>query len=494
MLDPRTPVLVGVGQMARHPAAVDDCPEPVDLMSDAVRLAGEDSGTGEGLVRRADSVQVVESMSQRYTNAPAALAARVGASPRETVQSTVGGNSPQMLVNAAAADILAGRADVVVIAGAEAIHSRHVSHRLGDALAWRGDPDAAGPPDRLVGSDRPGTSDAEQARSLHMPVQIYPVFETALRLAAGETIAAHQVTVSELWAGFSEVATANPHAWDQRRHTAEEIRSPGPRNRWIGWPYTKLMVAYAGVDMAAALVLTSVETARAAGVPVDRWVFPWAGSDCHDHWFVSNRWDLCSSPAMAANGRAALDLAGVGIDDVAHVDLYSCFPSAVQMGASALGLGADRRLTVTGGLTFAGGPLNDYVTHSIASMASVLRQDPGSVGIVTALGWYATKHSIGVYSTEPPAQGFRRAAPQDEVDATPSRREAVGYTGPVTVEAWSVMHERDGQPSLGFVSCLTPDGGRAWGNVRGTDVLESLKVDDVGGDKATLLADGRLEL
>jgi acetyl-CoA C-acetyltransferase len=487
-------VLVGVGQVVRRPTSVEDCPEPADLMAEAARAAGTDSGAGDRLLSRADSVQVVELMSQRYANAPLALAGRIGASPRETVRSTVGGNSPQMLVNRAAEDILAGRADVVVIAGAEAIHSRHLAHRTGAALPWSGDDEAAPPPDRVVGIDRPGTSEAEQARSLHMPVQIYPVFETALRVAAGETIADHQVKVSELWATFSEVATANPHAWDRRRHTAEEIRTPGPHNRWIGWPYTKLMVAYAGVDMAAALVLTSVEAAQAAGVPADRWVFPWSGSDCHDHWFVSERQDLCSSPAMAANGRAALGLAGVGIDDVAHVDLYSCFPSAVQMGAAALGLGTDRRLTVTGGLTFAGGPLNDYVTHSIASMADVLRRDPGSVGIVTALGWYATKHSIGVYSTEPPRRAFRRAEPQDEVDRTPARAEAVGYAGPVTVEAWSVMHERDGAPTVGFVSCLTPDGGRTWGNVHEAAVLRSLTVDDIAGDKGTLRDDGTLEL
>lgn len=486
-------MLVGAGQVVRRPTSVDDCPEPADLMAEAARAAGSDSGTGDRLLRRADSVQVVELMSQPYANAPLAVAGRVGASPRETVQSTVGGNSPQMLVNRAAEDILAGRADVVLIAGAEAIHSRHLAHRTGAALPWRGDEPGTAPPDRVVGIDRPGTSDAEQSRSLNMPVQIYPVFESAIRLAAGESIGEHQVKVSELWATFSEVATTNPYAWDQRRHTAEEIRSPGPRNRWIGWPYTKLMVAYAGVDMAAALLLTSVEAARAAGVPADRWVFPWAGSDCHDHWFVSERYDLCSSPAMAANGRAALGLAGIGIDDVAHVDLYSCFPSAVQMGAAALGLGLDRRLTVTGGLTFAGGPLNDYVTHSIASMAGALRAEPGGVGVVTALGWYATKHSIGVYSTEPPKQPFRRAEPQDEVDRTPSRPEAAGYSGPVTVEAWSVMHERDGRPSIGFVSCLTPDGGRTWGNIHDAAVLGALTVEDVGGDKATLREDGTLE-
>jgi acetyl-CoA C-acetyltransferase len=492
-LDPRTPVLIGVGQVTRHPTSVEDCPEPAALMEEAARAAAADSGAGGEVLRRADSVQVVELLSHGYRNAPLALSQRIGAEPRETVQSAVGGNSPQMLVNQAALAIARGESDVVVIAGCEAIHSRHVAHATGGVLPWPAQPDGTPPPDRIVGINRPGNSPGELARSLAMPVQVYPIFETALRLAAGESVQHHQQRVAELWAGFSAVAATNPDAWDQRVHTADEIATPGPRNRWIGWPYTKLMVAYAGVDMAAALILTSAGTAADLGVPRDRWVFPWAGADCHDHWWVSERHDLCTSPAMAANGRAALGLAGIGMDDIAHVDLYSCFPSAVQMGAAALGLGLDRALTVTGGLSFCGGPLNDYVTHSIASMAGTLRADPGSLGLVTALGWYATKHSIGIYSTDPPPRGFAHAEPQDEVNMTPSRRAADDYSGRVSIESWSVMHERDGSPSLGLVACLTPDGGRAWGNVRDPAGLSALLTEELGGRDATLSAEGAID-
>jgi len=463
-------------------------------MEMAARSAAQDSGTGDALLRRADTVEVVELLSHRYPNAPLALATRIGAEPRQTVQSAVGGNSPQMLVNQACLDIAQGRADIVVIAGTEAIHSRHVAHATGAPLPWPAQAEGTPPPDRIVGINRPGNSPGELARSLTMPVQIYPIFETALRLALGSTADEHRTRVSELWAGFSAVAAANPHAWDQRVHTASEIATPGPHNRWIGWPYTKLMVAYAGVDMAAALIVTSASAATSLGVPRDRWVFPWAGADCHDHWFVSERWDLCSSPAIAANGRAALSHAGIGIDDIAHIDLYSCFPSAVQMGAAALGLGLDRPLTVTGGLSFCGGPLNNYVTHSIAAMVDVLRGDPGSIGLVTALGWYATKHSIGIYSSEPPAREFGHFEPQDEVNVTPARRAADDHVGAATVEAWSVMHERDGTPSLGLVACLTPDGGRAWGNVREPSGLGALLSEEIGGHPATLAPDGGLDL
>src|SRR5205807_3338043 len=158
-----------------------------------------------------------------------------------------------------------------------------------------------------------------------------------------------------------------------------------------------------------------------------------AGADGHDHWFVSERADLRSSPAIRASGKAVLELSGKTIDDVAHVDLYSCFPSAVQIAASELGLGlddADRPLTVTGGLTFAGGPGNNYATHAIATMVGRLRADPGSHGLVTALGWFATQHAMGVYSTTPMSGSFRRRSPQAEVDALPRRSTAPDHEGP----------------------------------------------------------------
>jgi len=468
-------------------------------METAARLAGDDTGAGDALLRKADSVQVVDIMGWATPNPALDLARRLGAASAETAVSTVGGNSPQMLVNDAAADILAGRRDVVIIAGTHAVHSRHVAHRTGASLAWP-EPADAPPPDRVVGVDRMGMTEAEAARSLLLPIQVYPIFETAIRLAAGASIAEHQARVSGFWARFSSVASTNPHAWDQVAHSASEISTAGPSNRWIGWPYTKLMNANIATDQAAALVLTSVSTAQSLGIPSDGWVFPWSGADSHDHWFVSDRWHLGTSPSMALNARAALGHVRMGIDEIARLDLYSCFPSAVQMGAAALGFSlddADRVGTVTGGLAFAGGPGNNYVTHSIASMASALRSSgssPGCVGLVSALGWYATKHSVGLYSTRPPAQPFATFKTQAEVDETPSRQAVPGYTGPAAVETWTVVHERDGSPSLGIVACLTPDGGRVWANTRRADNLAALMTLETGGQPAAVEPDGELKL
>ncbi|MCB0985675.1 MAG: hypothetical protein KDB06_13585, partial [Ilumatobacter sp.] len=101
----------------------------------------------------------------------------------------------------------------------------------------------------------------------------------------------------------------------------------------IGFPYPKYMNSNNDVDMGAALIMCSAEKAAALGIPRDRWVFPQSGTDCHEHQFISNRWSFSETPAIALGGRMALDLAGTTIDEVEIVDLYSCFPSAVQLGA-----------------------------------------------------------------------------------------------------------------------------------------------------------------
>ena len=494
-LDPRTPVIVGVGQTTRHPATAAETASPADLMAEASRRAASDSGAA--LLPAVDSVRVVEQMTWRYVNAAAEVARLVSASPRQTVLTTVGGNSPQLLVSETCRSLQAGELDVALLCGAEAIHSRRLARREEVVLDWAKQPPETPEPDLVLGIDLPGTSAEEQSRSLLMPTQVYPIFENALRAAAGETIDEHQRRISELWARFSAVAATNPYAWSPELRTAEELRTVGPANRMVGFPYTKLMNANLQVDQAAAIIMCSAEAASAAGVPRDRWVFPHAGANAHDHWYISNRWSLCASPAIAACGRALTAATGVAIDDIAHVDLYSCFPSAVQIGAAALGFPLDdpgRSPTVTGGLTFAGGPGNNYVTHSIATMVSVLRADPGSWGLISALGWYATKHSLGLYSTRPPSAPFSLREVQDEVDPLPSRAVDVTYAGPVTIESSTVIYGRDGATELGIVACLTPTGTRAWANTRRPDLMKLLVTEETAGRPALLRPDTDLDL
>jgi acetyl-CoA C-acetyltransferase len=269
----------------------------------------------------------------------------------------------------------------------------------------------------------------------------------------------------------------------------------------VSFPYPKLCTANMTVDQAAGYLCCSVEAARAAGVPEDRWIFPLAGADANDQWFVSHRPELHRSPAIRLAGAAALELAGVSVDDLAAIDLYSCFPCVVQIAAAELGLALDdptRPLTLTGGLTFFGGPGNNYTSHGIAALAERLRGTPGAVGMATGLGWYATKHAIGVYASRPPAHegrdGFRWRDVQDEVDALPQCRVDSEATGDVTIETYTVTFDRDGNPERGIVACRTAEGIRAWANVVDGDQMTELTVTEGCGRKGVLRDGGVLVL
>jgi acetyl-CoA C-acetyltransferase len=461
-VDPRCPVIVGVGQHLHRANGVDDGVEPIALIAAAVGAATADAGL-VGLPGSVDSIRVVNLLSWRYGNPAWVLARRLGVEARELAQTTAGGNSPQALVNRTAGDIAAGRADIVVLAGGEAWRTRMRVKRTGTIVDWAKAPETATP--LTIGDELDMTHPGEAARGIYLPVQVYPLFESAARAAAGTSPDEHVAEIAELWARFSAVAATNPNAWSPTALTPEEIATVTADNRIVGLPYRKLMNANNDVDMAAALVMCSAERATALGIARDRWVFPHAGTDCHEHPYVSNRWSLAETPAVRTGGRQALALAGVGIDDIAIVDLYSCFPSAVRLGAASLGLDLTAQLTRTGGLSFAGGPWNNYSMHAIATVVSELRDRPAERALVWANGGYLTKHSFGIYAATPPPGGFRHDRPQQLIDELPMRALAdadEAAAAAVEIEAYTVMHDRGGTPELAITACRLADGRRAW--------------------------------
>ncbi len=488
-LDPRTPVLIGTGQVVQRAEGLDDARDPVALMVEAVELAHADAGVPTG-THQPDAIRVVSLLSWKYGNPAELIAGDLGMTPRETGYSAMGGNTPQTLVNAACRQIQAGEIDHVILTGGETTRTRARYRKAGIEPDWR----TTDSTPVLVSEDLRMNMQEEIDRKIVMPIQIYPMFETALRARAGRGIAEHQVHISELWSRFSHVAAGNPYAWSRTPRTPEEIRTPSVDNRMIGFPYTKYMNSNNDVDMAAALLLCSVERAEAMGVPRDRWIFPQSGSDAHEHPFVSHRNHFYETPAIELAGRRVLELAGLGINDIDIVDLYSCFPSAVQLGAASLGLDLDSQLTRTGGLPFAGGPWNNYVMHAIATVARELRDGVGTTGLVWANGGYTTKHAFGVYSTQPPRSGFAYDYPQDQIDALPSRELAspADAAGDVVVEAYSVMHDRDGNPERSILSCLLADGRRAWADTTDASVGRDMCDNEWVGRAVRIDASGTL--
>lgn len=489
-VDPRTPVIVGVGQYVHRTASLDDAREPAALIEEAVRTAVVDAGlTGPP---PADVLRIVRQYSWRYGNLPGVVAARLGIEAR-LQYTTDGGNTPQTLVNRTALDIQRGDVDVAILAGGEAFRTRMRARREGVELDWTVDEPGDGP--ELIGGELNMVSDAEQARGIGMPVQVYPMFETALRAASGRSVEEHQAFLGTLWSSLSEVAARNPHAWIREAKTPAEITEVSASNRMIGLPYPKLMNSNNDVDMAASVIMCSAQAAQDLGVPRDRWVFPHSGADCHEHTFVSIRDRFDRTPAIEIGGSEALGLAGIDIDDVSVIDLYSCFPSAVQLGAASLGIDLtdpSRQWSRTGGLSFAGGPWNNYVMHAIATVVGDLRERPGERGLVWGNGGLATKHSFGVYSTDPPDTPFRHADPQDRIDALAQRSLAnpSEASGPATIEAYTVMFGREGVPERSIVSCLLDDGRRAWGTSDSPEVTAAMCEGEWVGQRVELDAAG----
>jgi acetyl-CoA C-acetyltransferase len=491
-LDPRTPVIVGAGQVLRREDRDEAAVEPAAMIADALRLAAEDSGAGDALLARADSVRCVPVIGWHYADLAALVASDVRARPRETVQSArIGGDGPLVLANETAADIAAGDADLVLLGGAEAGAYLRAAALSGCTPAWRTQ-DEQLPPPRTLGAERSPLTERELAVGLAPPVCMYALFENAVRARAGTTPAAHTETIARLWSRFSEVGSRNPSAWISRPYAPEEIALPTPANRLVSTPYTKLLTANIQVNMASGLVLASARAAQAAGVPRERWVFLHAGAHAEDVWHVGERAELASSPAVRALGRAVFEHCGTTVDDVAHIDLYSCFPSAVQIAARELGLDPEderRALTVTGGLTFAGGPGNNYASHALATLVRRLREDPSARGLATAVGWYLTKHALSICSAEPPRARFQNFTPKPPEACAPGG--GMEIAPPATLETYTVTYGRDGAPEAAIVSARDARGARAFARSGDEQIIGALLTGDPLGEEIELARDER---
>lgn len=485
-IDDRLPVLVGVGQVNHTDG---DAPDPIDLLVEASRRAADDAGA-PSLLGQVQSVRVVHILSRGYPDPGRLLADALSIGANHTLYTTDGGHQPQAVLNQAAQQMQDGKVDVVLVGGGECWRTRNRLRARGQRSPWRSQSEDVTPTETL-GDPIDMTSPVETSLGLTDPAQAYPLIELAIANRLQRSPAEQQAVAAGLWARFSEVAATNPYAVLPRARTAAELLDVGPDNRMIGYPYPKLLNSNSSVDQAAALLMCTVERARAAGVPMERWVFLHGAAEAHDVQYLTNRWDLAESPAIRLAGAGALHLAGAGIDDVAHVDLYSCFPSAVQVAANELGLSLDRQLTVTGGLTFAGGPWNAYVMQSVASMARRLREDAGSLGLVSANGGLLTKHAVGVYGAGPPSRGTRVVDVQADVDAGPRRPAVEGGRHEVAVETYTVMHDRDGAPVTAFVFGLNPEGFRSLG-VSDDPVLMTELLSDPPLGRHMILVDGRI--
>ncbi len=478
----RTPVLVGVGQSIERDRLV----TVLDLTERAARAAFDDAP------RLADRIERVTTVSAIFSpggNAPSTeLASRLGLRDVHCEVTTAGGNTPQWAVTRAAADIAAGSLGATLIVGAEATRSMRAADPGASFMGGsRAGGTASQEPEPVVGPSMSGVlSKAEVEAGFVRPADVYPVFDSALAASANRSPVQQREHIGRLEAPFTRVAAANPFAWFREELTPSDISEVSASNRLTAEPYTKRMNAFPNVDQGSALLLTSLELAREAGL-VDQCVFPWAGATNTDVAPAARR-DLGDSPAIRAAADALFGALGMGIDEIDWIDLYSCFPSAFQVGADAIGLATDdeRGLTVTGGMPFFGGPGNNYSSHAIASVALRLRES-GRFGYVAANGGFLSKHSLGVYGGEPPPDGFRSLDTSQEqakiqASAFPVSTKA---SGQAIVVGGTVVYGRDGSVESAPVIATLDDGSRIVAKAEPA-ILSSLAEQSVVGSRISV--------
>lgn len=491
-----TPIIIGTGQKTWH--AVDASRTPVDALYEVGTTAIADTGRST-LVDAIDTIAMVRFIADTTPgtgalfprNPGSQLAQRLGIKNAAQFQGTIGGNTPQYLVNHFASRLARGDHSMVLLAGAELLATLFDALRSGGNIsAWAGDA-AAEPP--TVGQEREGHNATELAHGLYEPINTYPLFENSLAHNLGLSREQHTAHIAEICSRMSRVAADNPHAWRPQFQSAQEISTIAQNNRYIGFPYTRAMNPILAVDMAAAVVMTTVGKARELGIDPSQWIYLRGGADVNDIWFVSERPTLHRSPAINLAWHAVSAHTGITLDEISRFDIYSCFPSAVQIACHEIGLSPldDRGVTVTGGLPCLGGPGNNYSLHAIAEMVTALRATGKGHGLVTANGLYLTKHSLGLYSTEPPPlawQDIDNGALQQQIDAAPRLPLAANPAGRASIESYTVSFGREG-PKKGIVIARNDAGERIVANTAGDSAtLNQLMAQDPIGQSGNVRA------
>ncbi len=459
-------MIVGAAQLSGR----DSDNEPIEMMTTVAKAA-----LAQGPVPL-DSVRVVGGIWP-YQDPGSLVAERLGITA-STALTRLGGNEALDLVNTTAQDISNGHLDAALICSAETMRTRRRDRRAGRKSPYLTERDGAAP-GITYGSTAKFWEAADETVWATEAVNFYAMASSAVRHQGSLTPTEYTDQISELWANASAVAGTNPHAWLPDPKSAAEIAEPSESNRMVAAPYTKLMTSNINVDQAAALVICSTEVARAAGIDPSTWIFPLAGTGGHDPLIARTRWSFAESPTMRIAGRRALAMSRLGLDEIDRIDLYSCFPSAVQVGMNELGLPEDRPFTITGGMTFAGGPFNSYSMHSAVRAIELLR-DQGGRALVTGNGGWLTKHSFSVLSTDPEVE-FRYERPQDQIDAEPVRPTMTEAPENVTIHAYTIGYSRTGEAQRAMLVVSDSRGARAWATSTDDATIAELLAEDCVG-------------
>lgn len=489
MTDPRyIPVIVATGEMIDR----ENTQEPRTLLLESVRAAAQQA---PGILERVDSIDVVSIVSWRYADIGHVLARDLGITPTRAVESSAGGEKPVRLLGEAAERIAAGVSQAAILCGAEATRTRARAAQSGQALAWEPrDPDAK--PITALDFVTPHAA----RYGLIQPPQVYPLYENATRHAWQQTFQESELESATLWSRYSQAAATNPYAWLPRVHSAEQIAADSPDNRMIAFPYRKLMVANPSVNQGAAILITNLAAAREAGISAERIVYVWGGARANEPADFLARAGYDRSPAQDAVLNTTLELNGITTREIDLFEFYSCFPTVPKMARRTLGLGPDVQPSVTGGLTFFGGPANNFMTHAIAAAVRAIQSKVGRSALLYGQGEFVTKHAamvIGVAApTKQPEMRNVQSLAESMSEGAPKLLE--DYEGEAIIETFTIVYDREGAPVHAPIVARTSAGERVVARVPGEnrDVIELLsdRTNDPIGTRGRIVrtADGLL--
>jgi acetyl-CoA C-acetyltransferase len=493
-IDPQTPVLVGAGVAHQRFDAPTDGAEAVSLMTTAVERAGEDAHA-PALLARAGAIFVPRG-TWRYRDPGRIVAERVGATARSVIAEL--GVLQLTPFTRACLAIAHDEIDVAIVVGGEAKYRDLRGLITGTAPIDTVQDDDVAPDESIKPADEIIPAPERAAGFMSAPL-MYAALETALRASLGESVAENARATAELWASFSEVAASNPDAWRRDPVSPEFLEHPSAKNPMLAAPYTKWHCSQWNVDQAAAFVLCSTAAADRVGVPHDRRVYPLAAVESNHMLAVSRRAELHRAPAVRIGAERIAERTGIDVTASEAIDLYSCFPAAVRIQARELGLPLDdpagRPLSVGGGMTFGGGPLNNATFQALARMVPMLRDGPGTTGLLTFISGLITKHGTSVWSTTPPEDGFTFVDISADVAAGTPALDLVGdHRGGAVVDAYTVAHE-SGEPRYATVVARTSDDVRVVARNDDPEVAAEMAADEwcgrevaIDGDRFTLSA------
>ncbi|MCB2047965.1 MAG: acetyl-CoA acetyltransferase [Novosphingobium sp.] len=473
----RIPVIIGVGQVNDRPDDPMEGLDSVGLMAEAIRKA--DADAGGGWLERCDWLANVQQIAFRGMDVLTLLPQQLGITPATRIEKPPYGDAPIQLISDAANAVTSGEASVCIACGGEALRTAAKRPQGGGSL---------------FGNAAMVAADVQQRYGLTAPQDIYPLYENATRAAWGQSLDEAKAESGRIWEKMSEVAADAEGAWIKKPRKADEIVTPTADNRPLSFPYTKLQVANSSVNQGAAVIVTSLATARAAGVDESRLVYIGAGAQAYEAEEPLERDSFTGTPAMDVSLEKALEENHLSAGEMDYIELYSCFPVVPKMARRSLGVGDDQPLTVHGGLTFGGGPLGNYMMHATAAMVGKLRAGGGK-GLLYGNGGYCTHHHTLVLSSEPVEgvsfpQHYRFDA---EADARrgPIPANDQTYEGPAEIETYTVFHSREGDPTGGTIVALTPDRRRVVAKVTGEDAATIAFLTD--GKTEPVGTSGRIE-